>query len=138
MEIGAETHYPTPCMLLTTNTGVPEFGIRCVAARLFPFLHTHASCTLKANQQNEVTAATSNRASKHPKVGSALMLPPAPGCRLSGTIGGPLVSRRRRGGIDAKPKRQAATPRPAKPNPKPVVLTPEDIEFGIKTGMLKP
>jgi hypothetical protein len=38
----------------------------------------------------------------------------------------------------AKPKRQAATPRPAKPNPKPVVLTPEDIEFGIKTGMLKP
>ena len=28
MEIGAETHYPTPCMLLTTNTGVPEFGIQ--------------------------------------------------------------------------------------------------------------
>ena len=26
-KIGAETHYPTPCMLLTANTEVPEFGI---------------------------------------------------------------------------------------------------------------
>ena len=28
MEIGAEPRYPTPCMLLTANTGVPEFGIQ--------------------------------------------------------------------------------------------------------------
>ena len=27
MEIGAEPRYPTPCMLLTANTGVPQFGI---------------------------------------------------------------------------------------------------------------
>ena len=27
MEIGAEPRYPTPCMLLTANTGVPLFGI---------------------------------------------------------------------------------------------------------------
>ena len=35
MEIGAEPHYPTPCMLLTANTGVPEFGISstCAARR---------------------------------------------------------------------------------------------------------
>ena len=26
-KIGAEPRYPTPCMLLKANTGVPEFGI---------------------------------------------------------------------------------------------------------------
>jgi hypothetical protein len=32
MEIGTEPHYPTPCMLLTANTGVSESGIQRKAA----------------------------------------------------------------------------------------------------------
>jgi hypothetical protein len=36
IEIGAETHYPTPCMLLRTNTGVSEFGTQACQARRAP------------------------------------------------------------------------------------------------------
>ena len=51
MEIGAETHYPTPCMLLTTNTGVPRSGYEWLRVRP-PLPDTHTPTPAREKSLN--------------------------------------------------------------------------------------